>query len=239
MNSDFTILIPSRIGSTRLANKPLVDLNGMSLIQRVFLQAVQLTSDVFIATDSNLVENHVKNFTNNVVMTSESHISGTDRVCEAAKILNLSDDRLIINLQGDEPFVPIDLIELVQDDFNNNTCDVITASQRLTNIEDLQNPNCVKVHTTKNYADDFQRLCKANNAENVSHHLGIYGYTLATLKKLVELAPTERELELKLEQLRFMDNNFSIYVSPYKSFVQGGIDTQEDVDNAISYLKNR
>ena len=96
MNSDFTILIPSRIGSTRLANKPLVDLNGMSLIQRVFLQAVQLTSDVFIATDSNLVENHVKNFTNNVVMTSESHISGTDRVCEAAKILNLSDDRLII-----------------------------------------------------------------------------------------------------------------------------------------------
>ena len=237
MTDNFTILIPSRIGSTRLANKPLVDIHGMSLIQRVFLQASQLTDQVYIATDSSLVEDHVKNFTNNVVMTTESHISGTDRVCEAAKILNLPDDMFIINLQGDEPFVPIDLLELIQNDFNKNTCDVITASQEIINIEDLQNPNCVKVHTTNNYADDFQRICKVH-AKNASHHLGIYGYRLATLNKLVKLAPTERELELKLEQLRFMDNNFSIYVSSYSHSVQSGIDTQEDVDNAILYLKN-
>ena len=237
MSSNLTILIPSRIGSTRLPNKPLVEIHGLSLIQRVFIQASKLTDDVYIATDSSLIENHVKNFTNNVVMTSESHISGTDRVCEAAKILNLPDNRFIINLQGDEPFVPIDLLELILNDFNNNNCDVITASQKIANIDDLQNPNCVKVHTTKNHADDFQRICKVN-AENVSHHLGIYGYRLSTLNKLVELPPTERELELKLEQLRFMDNNFSIYVSSYTNTVQGGIDTQEDVDNAISYLKN-
>lgn len=238
MSSNLTILIPSRIGSTRLSNKPLVEIHGISLIQRVFLQASKLTDDVYIATDSSLIENHVKNFTNNVVMTSESHISGTDRVCEAAKILNLPDNRFIINLQGDEPFVPTDLLELIQNDFNKNTCDVITASQKITNMNDLQNPNCVKVHTTNNYADDFQRICKVN-AENTSHHLGIYGYRLSTLNKLVELTPTERELELKLEQLRFMDNNFSIYVSSYKDHVHGGIDTQEDVDNAISYLKNQ
>jgi 3-deoxy-manno-octulosonate cytidylyltransferase (CMP-KDO synthetase) len=140
-------------------------------------------------------------------------------------------------LQGDEPFVPIDLLKLIQNDFNKNTCDVITASQKITNVNDLQNPNCVKVHTTNNYADDFQRICKVNT-KNASHHLGIYGYRLSTLNKLVELTPTERELELKLEQLRFMDNNFSIYVSSYTNTVQGGIDTQEDVDNAILYLKN-
>ena len=104
-------------------------------------------------------------------------------------------------------------------------------------MNDLQNPNCVKVHTTNNYADDFQRICKVN-AKKASHHLGIYGYRLSTLTKLVELTPTQRELELKLEQLRFLDNNFSIYVSSYTNTVQGGIDTQEDVDNAILYLKN-
>ena len=97
MSSNLTILIPSRIGSTRLPNKPLVEIHGLSLIQRVFIQASKLTDDVYIATDSSLIENHVKNFTNNVVMTSESHISGTDRVCEAAKILNLPDNRFIIN----------------------------------------------------------------------------------------------------------------------------------------------
>ena len=120
MSSNLTILIPSRIGSTRLSNKPLVEIHGMSLIQRVFLQASKLTDDVYIATDSSLIENHVKNFTNNVVMTSELHISGTDRVCEAAKILNLPDNRFIINLQGDEPFVPVDLLKLIQNDFFNS-----------------------------------------------------------------------------------------------------------------------
>jgi 3-deoxy-manno-octulosonate cytidylyltransferase (CMP-KDO synthetase) len=99
MNDNFSILIPSRIGSTRLANKPLVDLNGKSLIQRVFNQATKLTKDVFIATDSQDVIDHVKTFTNNVVLTSNTHISGTDRVYEAARSLEFDDDTFIINLQ--------------------------------------------------------------------------------------------------------------------------------------------
>ena len=144
MNDNFSILIPSRIGSTRLANKPLVDLNGKSLIQRVFNQATKLTKDVFIATDSQDVINHVKTFTNNVVLTSNTHISGTDRVYEAARSLEFDDDTFIINLQGDEPFVPVDLLELILKDYATFKPDVITASQIITDKADLNNPNCVK-----------------------------------------------------------------------------------------------
>ena len=237
MSIDFAILIPSRIGSTRLVNKPLIDLNGISLIERVYNQAIKLTNNVFIATDSDDVVAHVKTFTNNVVLTSSSHISGTDRIYEAAKALNLPDDIFILNLQGDEPFVPINLLKMILRDYEENHPDVITASQRIIDKVDLNNPNCVKVHSVDGYAKDFQRIFK-DNVEDLSHHLGIYGYKLSTLELLVNLEPTKRELDLKLEQLRFMDNNYSIYVSNYPDKVQGGIDTQEDVDKAISYLKS-
>jgi len=110
MFTNFTILIPSRIGSTRLKNKPLVDINGMTLVERVFKNALTITDKSFIATDSKKVLKHVKTFTQNVIMTSDIHISGTDRVFEAAETLKLDDDTLIINLQGDEPFMPKKLV---------------------------------------------------------------------------------------------------------------------------------
>ena len=220
MNDNFAILIPSRIGSTRLANKPLVDLNGKSLIQRVFNQATKLTEDVFIATDSQDVIDHVKTFTNNVVFTSNTHISGTDRVYEAAKSLKFDDDTFIINLQGDEPFVPVDLLELILKDYATFKPDVITASQIIIDKADLNNPNCVKVKSVDGFAEDFQRVFEDDVSE-LRHHLGIYGYKLSTLESLIKLKPTRRELDLKLEQLRFMDNNFSIYVSKYPNRVQG------------------
>ena len=127
MTKDFIILIPSRIGSTRLKNKPLVDIDGKTLIQRVFEQSLKATSQSFIATDSPLIYEHAKSFTDNIVMTSDKHISGTDRVFEAASILSLEKDQLIINLQGDEPFMPVDLINTLVNDYANNECDVITA----------------------------------------------------------------------------------------------------------------
>ena len=122
MTNDFVILIPSRIGSTRLPNKPLVNLSGKTLIQRVFEQALRATPKSFIATDSKLIFDHAKSFTDNIVMTSDSHISGTDRVFEAASKLSLNPDQLIINLQGDEPFMPVDLVTSLVDDFDNNQC---------------------------------------------------------------------------------------------------------------------
>jgi|TARA_B110000914_G_scaffold155149_1_gene136289 3-deoxy-manno-octulosonate cytidylyltransferase (CMP-KDO synthetase) len=239
MTKDFVILIPSRIGSTRLQNKPLVDINGKTLIQRVFDQSLKATSQSFIATDSRLIYDHVKSFTDNIVMTSDTHISGTDRVFEAASILSLEKDQLIINLQGDEPFMPVDLINTLVDDYANNECDVITASHPIQLNEDFTNPNCVKVSSESSYATDFMRMPSKEPLELLNRHIGIYGYTFETLEKLVALEPSSREIELKLEQLRFMDNKYSIYVSQYKNSIQSGIDTSDDVDAAILYLNNQ
>jgi len=239
MTKDFVILIPSRIGSTRLQNKPLVDINGKTLIQRVFDQSLKATSQSFIATDSRLIYDHVKSFTDNIVMTSDTHISGTDRVFEAASILSLEKDQLIINLQGDEPFMPVDLINTLVDDYANNECDVITASHPIQLNEDFTNPNCVKVSSESSYATDFMRMPSKEPLELLNRHIGIYGYTFETLEKLVALEPSAREIELKLEQLRFMDNKYSIFVSQYRNSIQSGIDTSDDVDAAILYLNNQ
>ena len=100
---DICIIIPSRIGSTRLKNKPLLDINGKTLIQRVVINALNVTENVYVATDSALIKDNLKQITNNVVMTSPKHISGTDRVCEAANKLNLDDNTFILNLQGMNP----------------------------------------------------------------------------------------------------------------------------------------
>ena len=169
-------------------------------------------------------------------MTSEDHISGTDRICEAANTLQIEDDTLILNLQGDEPFIPKDLLLKVIDDFFSSTCDVITVSNDLISDDDLNNPNCVLVEVNKDsYATKFSRLDKINNPKR---HIGIYGYSFKTLKKLVSLKPTQNELKYKLEQLRFIENGFSIYVSNYDKEIPSGIDTPEDVKNANIYLLN-
>ncbi len=235
MNSNFAILIPARIGSTRLKNKPLIDIKGISLIERVFKNSITITENTYIATDSQEVLQHVQSFSTNIVMTSDAHISGTDRVFEAAENLKINDDTLIINLQGDEPFMPKDLVIQLVEDFNNNSCDVISACHPINNSDDLKNPNCVKVHcNSNNYAKSFQRILNSN--ELSMRHIGIYGYRMKTLRKLVNLKPTKNELFHKLEQLRFMDNNYSIYMTHYKNEIPSGIDTQEDVDQAINYL---
>ena len=175
MHQNFCIIIPSRIGSTRLKNKPLIDLHGQSLIQRVYENALLITSKSYIATDSVQIKDSLKDITKNVVMTSKDHISGTDRICEAAKKLKINDDTLILNLQGDEPFIPKDLLLKVIDDFFLFSCDVITVSNQLTSDDDLNNPNCVSVEVdSKNYATKFSRLEKLNNPKR---HVGIYGYS--------------------------------------------------------------
>ena len=107
------ILIPSRIGSTRLKNKPLIDLNGKSIIQRAISNALSITENSYVATDSDIIKSNVEQITDNVIMTSSSHISGTDRIYEAANKLDLNDETLILNLQGDEPFIPSQLVSKV------------------------------------------------------------------------------------------------------------------------------
>ena len=238
MNKKTFILIPSRIGSARLPKKPLINISGISLIERVYKNVNSLKLDTYVATDSNEIFKHVLKFTKNVVMTNPKHISGTDRVFEAATKLNINDDDLVINLQGDEPFMPHDLISRLIDDFKNKDCDVISASHPIYNDEDVSNKNCVKVIiNTRGYAETFERNLSKELDDSVMRHIGIYGYTYKTLSKIINLEPTPNELEHKLEQLRFLDNNLSIYMSQYKGEVPPGIDTQEDVIRAEEYLK--
>jgi len=234
MNDDFYIIIPSRIGSTRLKNKPLIDINGESLIQRVFKNALNISPNTFVATDSELIAKNLEIITSNVIMTANEHISGTDRVHEAATKLNLNEQTLILNLQGDEPFIPNDLISQMKNNFYSLSCDIVTASNPLKSIEDIHNPSCVMVEVDEsNYAKQFLRTGSLNNP---MRHIGIYGYSLKTLNQLVSLKPTENEIKLKLEQLRFLENDFSIYVSNYIDDIPDGIDTADDVLKAKNYL---
>lgn len=234
MNDDFYIIIPSRIGSTRLKNKPLIDINGESLIQRVFKNALNISPNTFVATDSELIAKNLEIITSNVIMTANEHISGTDRVHEAATKLNLNEQTLILNLQGDEPFIPNDLISQMKNNFYSLSCDIVTASNPLKSKEDIHNPSCVMVEVDdSNYAKQFLRTGSLNNP---MRHVGIYGYSLKTLNQLVSLKPTENEIKLKLEQLRFLENDFSIYVSNYIDDIPDGIDTADDVIKAKSYL---
>ena len=236
MSNDFYIIIPSRISSTRLKNKPLVNLNGKTLIQRVFSNALEITPNSYVATDSIEIKNNIVHMSSNIVMTSDTHISGTDRIFEAANFLNITDNSLIINLQGDEPFIPKDLIKQLIDDYSKKKCDVITCSKKVNNEKDINDPNCVLVETNdKNYATKFIR---EGIIENPKRHIGIYGYSFKTLSELISLKPTSNELLYKLEQLRFLENNYSIYVSEYNKEIPAGIDTEEDLDNANKYLKS-
>ena len=128
-----------------------------------------------------------------------------------------------------------ELIDQIIHDFYQYKCDVITASHKLDQV-DFINPNSVKVYAKKGYADNFCRL--PAKSRDYQKHVGIYGYCFKTLKQIVSLEPTANEKEHKLEQLRFMDNGMSIYVSEYNENIVPGIDTQDDLNNAIEYLKN-
>ena len=170
-------------------------------------------------------------------MTSPEHISGTDRVCEAANKLNLDDNTFILNLQGDRPFLPNELISNVINDYFKNSSNVITVSTNISSDEDLKNPNCVLVEIdNNNYATSFVRT---GSIKNPKRHVGIYGYNFKTLNQLVNLDPTKNELKYKLEQLRFLENNYSIYVSHYKEYIPDGIDTEDDLKAASDYLLNK
>ena len=143
MSNSFVVIIPSRLASTRLPRKPLADIDGKSLIRRVYERAIQsAASKVYIATDSNEIFDHIKIFSSDVVITSKNHLSGTDRIQETAEILSLEPNETIINLQGDEPFVPIELINGLADTFSNSDCDVTTVVTRCDE-DDLSNPNTV------------------------------------------------------------------------------------------------
>lgn len=240
-------LIPARYDSTRFPAKPLIDIGGKSMIQRVYEQAKKSTnlSKVMVATDHPEIYNHVKNFGGDVCMTREDHISGTDR-CHEALTLQSQSYEYVINIQGDEPFIQPDQIDLLAVVLTGKT-EIATLIKAIDQTEQLFNPNLVKAVIGKNCeALYFSRspipyLRNIKESDWVSHHtffkhIGMYAYRADILAELTKLHPSILEKAESLEQLRWLENGFEI-LAVETSTESFGIDTPEDLVKAKEYLK--
>jgi 3-deoxy-manno-octulosonate cytidylyltransferase (CMP-KDO synthetase) len=242
------IVIPSRYGSTRFEGKPLIDIAGKTLIQRTYLQAQknEINARVIVATDDERIYKHVSSF-GECMMTSVHHQSGTDRCFEVIETLNESFD-ILINLQGDEPFIQPNQIATLAKGLMNVDTKITTLKKRIQSREDLMNPNHVKVVTNKNNdALYFSRqviphLRGIASEEWVEHyhyfrHIGLYGFRTEIIPALKSLQVSELEKMESLEQLRWLDNGFNINVLE-TNFQSPAIDSPEDLLTVENFLKS-
>ena len=226
-------IIPSRLSATRLPGKPLLKINGLSIISHVFKKAQEANiGDVVVATeDQEIVDDVIKNG-GKAIITSNNHKTGTDRIYEALKKLDIKDVDLIMNLQGDEPAINIDDIINLNKKMTVYPTQMGTLAAYIKNYNDLENENIVKVITKKNLKDeDFSSaenfLRNSSKKNNIYHHIGVYCYSAETLEKFVRLKQSQNEINNRLEQLRALDNNIKINVALAKSSPIG-VDTEED-----------
>ena len=221
------------MSATRLPGKPLLKINGLSIISHVCKKAEQANiGDVIVATEDQEIADDIKKNGFNSILTSNKHKTGTDRIYEAFQKSNIRDIDFIMNLQGDEPAIEIDDIISLNNKMIKNQSKLGTLAAILENNKMLESENVVKVVTEKSLKENqFPRAVsfsrKSENKDNIYHHIGIYCYSKVTLQKFVKLNQSKNEIENRLEQLRAMDNNIDINVSLAKSLPLG-IDTEED-----------
>jgi len=229
-------IIPSRYASTRFPAKPLVDIAGKSMIQRVYEQASKASSlnQVIVATDDQRIFDHVANFGGKVVMTSSEHQSGTDRCAEV--LTSLSDVDVIINIQGDEPFIEPEQINQLSACFENAETQIATLFKKIENEDDLLSDTVVKVNKTDlNKAINFSR--KPFHALQDSYkHIGIYAYRAETLKTVSKLPQSANELAERLEQLRWLDNGFEIQLAETEH-ESNSVDTPDDLAKMLGLME--
>jgi len=242
------IVIPSRYGSNRFEGKPLIDIHGKTLVQRTYLQAMKanLEAKVVVATDDDKIFAHVQTF-GECIMTSAHHISGTDRCFEVADILQYDFD-VLINLQGDEPFILPEQIEALAAAFEDSTVDIATLKKAIQSSDDLFNANMVKVISgVDNTAIYFSRqaLPHLRGVEPTDwvqqfsyfRHVGMYAFKRSAIAQLQQLKPSALELAESLEQLRWLENGFKIKVLK-TDFVSPAIDTPADLVAVENFLKS-
>ena len=227
------IIIPARLSATRLPGKPLLKINDISIISHVFKKAKESNiGQVIVAAEDQEIVNDVINNGGNAILTSNKHNTGTDRIYEAYKKLNLDNIDFIMNLQGDEPAIDIQNIVNLNQMMIDHKAKIGTLAAKIENKLDLTNENIVKVITENNLEDDpFSKaktfLRKSQDALNIYHHIGIYCYSSEILKNFVELEQSKNEIENRLEQLRALDNNIKINVA-LANKAPIGVDTEED-----------
>ena len=228
------VIIPSRLSATRLPGKPLLKINGLSIISHVFRKAEEANiGEVIVATEDQEIIDDVKQNGGQAILTHNKHNTGTDRIFEAVEKLDKSNIDLIMNLQGDEPIININDIQNLNNQMIKNKSKLGTLASEIFNNDLLENPNVVKVITKEiltndNFLEaiDFKRKVFKKN-KKIYHHLGIYCYEIETLKQFVSYKQSFNEKKNKLEQLRALDNNIKINVALAKSS-SVGVNTEED-----------
>lgn len=236
-------IIPSRYASARFPGKPLVMIHGKSMIQRVYEQALKSKSlrKVLVATDDERIFNHVKEFAGNVVMTSAGHHNGTER-CAEALLLESGNYDAVINIQGDEPFIQPEQIDLVAECLKEGA-PIATLVKRITRLEDLENISVVKAVLGANAeVKEFSRKIAAsketlNRPDFLTNtpcfkHIGIYGYKVSVLKEIVKLQPHPDEQLHSLEQLRWLKNGYQIKARK-TAFETTAVDTPDDLEKVL------
>lgn len=236
------IIIPARYASTRLPGKPLLEVKGKPIIQYVY-EAAQKTKDVdavIVATDDKRILNCVENFGGIAEMTSSNCQSGSDRISEVAS--RHSEFDYIINLQGDEPQITPEVIEKAINALKSDDVDISTLVRKITDIEQINNPNCVKCVFDNNFNALYFSRCpipyeRNKNKSSYYAHIGIYGYKKESLIKMTKLDQTNLELQESLEQLRALQNGMKIKIA-IVDLNPVGIDTQEDYENFKAQIEN-
>ena len=248
---NFIGIIPARYASTRFPGKPLVDIGGKSMIQRVYEQTIKCKeiSKVYVATDDERIFDHVITFGGNVIMTSTNHRTGTERCMEATtkiQINSAQNETVIINIQGDEPFIdPAQLTQVTQC-FFNSSIQLASLVMKTSDILEIQNPNRIKV--VLNHRKEgiyfsrspipFSRGVELSEWTKLNPyylHIGIYAYRLDVLTEIVKLTPSTLEIAESLEQLRWIENGYKIQLA--ETFHESiSIDAPEDLEKIQVFL---
>jgi 3-deoxy-manno-octulosonate cytidylyltransferase (CMP-KDO synthetase) len=244
----FIGIIPARYASTRFPGKPLAMLGGRTVIQRVYEQATAILDEAYVATDDERIFQAVEQFGGRAIMTRADHKSGTDRIEEAAEKIGIQAD-VIINIQGDEPFIQKSQIETLMHLFDEPSTQIGTLGKRFESIEAAMNPNSPKIVTDKRgFALYFSRsiipyVRGKEQAEWLQHfpylkHLGLYAYRREVLQEVTQLPQSPLEIAESLEQLRWLENGYRIRVG-LTDVETVGIDTPEDLQRAEVFLASR
>ena len=245
--ANFNIIIPARFASTRLPGKPLIDICGKTMIERVWRNAKKSQArDIIIATDDERIQSHAINFGAKICMTSSKHQSGTDRIIEVINQMGWSDDQVILNLQGDEPLLKAKLIDECASLLTDGISDIGTLGSNFLSKKEWLNPNTVKVLMDESgHAIYFSRLPIPNKLDAdvlidnkfILHHHGIYSYRCRILRdlKLLDM-PKQMESE-NLEQLKALHYGFKIKVANASERPGPSIDVIDDVENVCAIIK--
>lgn len=242
----FIAIIPARYASTRFPGKPLAMLGGKPVIQRVYEQVTNVIPDAYVATDDDRIFQAVEQFGGKAIMTSPNHKSGTDRIEEAVEKIGGSWD-VVINVQGDEPFIHPTQIETVCKCFDIPETQIATLGKPFANIESVENTNSPKIVVdNRGFALYFSRsvipfVRGVEKGEWLSHypflkHLGLYAYRTKVLREITSLPQSSLELAESLEQLRWLQNGYRIRVG-LTDIETVGIDTPADLAAAEEFLK--